>query len=156
MKKYIMLGFLTLINWGCMQKSEVNTDNIKQEIMDTDLEFSDVSVREGISAAFIKYAADDVVLLRDKRFPIIGIDSLKEAFRNRSSANLLEWKPWKAEAAASGDLGYTIGNWRLTTEDSSANKQLFYGNYFTVWKKINGKWKYVLDGGNDTPEIKNF
>ncbi len=156
MKRYIMLSLLALINWSCVQQSEVDTDKIKQEIMNADLEFSALSVREGISAAFIKYAADDVVLLRDKRFPIIGIDSLKVAFKNRSEGSLLEWKPWKAEAAASGDLGYTLGNWRLTTKDSLGNDQMSYGNYFTIWKKINGEWKYVVDGGNDTPEIKDF
>jgi hypothetical protein len=36
---------------------------------------------------------------------------------------ILEWKPWKAEAAGSGDMGYTTGD-----------------------------WKYVLDGGNNTPD----
>jgi hypothetical protein len=28
-----------------------------------------------------------------------------------------------------------------------------YGNYVTIWKRFpDGRWKYVLDGGNDTPK----
>lgn len=156
MKRYIILGLFVFIIQGCLRESSVNKSVLEQEIKNTDLEFSALSVKEGIASAFIEYAADDVVLLRDKSFPIIGIDSLKASFTSRSSQRRLEWKPWKVEVSKSGELGYTIGNWKLTHTDSAGNANVYYGNYFTVWKKINGQWKYVVDGGTETPVIEDF
>jgi ketosteroid isomerase-like protein len=59
----------------------------------------------------------------------------------------ISWEPYKAEASSSGDLGYTLGNWKLVTPDTT-----YYGNYYTAWKKgKDGTWKWVVDGGNNTP-----
>jgi ketosteroid isomerase-like protein len=58
----------------------------------------------------------------------------------------ITWQPFKAEA--SGDLGYTIGNWKYQTKDT-----IMYGNYCTIWKRQqDGNWKFVFDGGNNTPK----
>lgn len=147
---------LSLISVSCMQKDQDIIEDDKKELIKTDIEFSDMSVREGISPAFIKFAADDVVLLREGKFPLLGIEQLKESFAKRKPGPVLEWKPWKADVSESGELGYTIGNWRLTTTDSTGKKEVIYGNYVSIWKKLEGKWKYVLDTGNNTPVPEKF
>lgn len=122
----------------------------KEELIKTDKEFSERSVKNGIAAAFIAYADEDVILMRDKQFPILGIKELKEYYSKIKNGNArLEWSPVKAEVSTSGELGYTFGNWIYSIKDS---KDPVYGNYVTIWKKQkDGSWKFILDGGNTTP-----
>ncbi len=59
----------------------------------------------------------------------------------------MTWKPKGANVAASGDLGYTYGVYEIHT---SAQDTVLYGTYVSIWKKQqNGKWKFVLDSGNE-------
>ena len=58
----------------------------------------------------------------------------------------LEWAPEAAEVAASGDLGYTYGPWRLTPEGEE--KPAAFGHFFTVWQKQpDGTWRWLADKG---------
>ncbi|MGA8309112.1 MAG: nuclear transport factor 2 family protein, partial [Terriglobales bacterium] len=58
----------------------------------------------------------------------------------------------KAEMAASGDLGYTFGNYVLKSKDKDGHAVAHYGKYATVWKKQkDGSWKVVMDMGNSSP-----
>ena len=127
-----------------------NSSELKEELIKTDEEFSEKSVNEGIAAAFIAYTDDDVVLMRDKHFPISGKKELIKYYSNiKNEGDKLEWHPVKAEIAKSGELGYTFGNWKYTPKN---NTNITFGNYVTIWKKQKeGDWKFVLDGGNTTP-----
>lgn len=130
--------------------ADENGNSSEKELIKTDKEFSEKSVKDGISAAFIAYADENVILMRDKQFPILGIKELKEYYSNIKSGNTkLEWSPVKAEVSRSGELGYTFGDWIYSRKNS---KDTTYGNYVTIWKKQkDGGWKFILDGGNTTP-----
>jgi ketosteroid isomerase-like protein len=63
-----------------------------------------------------------------------------------ADATKLEWAPEAAEIAASGDLGYTYGPWRLTPPDARA--PVAFGHFLTVWQKqADGHWKALADKG---------
>jgi len=117
----------------------------------TDKEFSRMSVEEGLNAAFIAYAADSVVKVREGNFPITGKDTMTQIYlSNPDTGVILKWYPVKAEVAASGDLGYTFGNWEMYLK---AKDTTMYGNYITIWRlQPDGTWKYILDTGNNTPK----
>lgn len=104
--------------------------------------------KEGIAKAFVAYAAEDAVLLRNNSL-IIGIDSLRENFNRQKSQPgkvSLSWKPDFVDVASSGDLGYTYGKYVYTTTDSTGTKNAVEGVFHTVWKRqADGKWKYVWD-----------
>ncbi|GAB3782008.1 hypothetical protein GCM10028818_36990 [Spirosoma horti] len=126
------------------------------EIREADQNFSILSEKQGMAKAFTTYAADDVIKLNDGAAPTVGFDSLR-AQMSRLPANgpVLTWQVLKADAAQSGELGYTFGQWMLTQKDGSAKKNVRYGVYMTVWKRQrNGEWRFVVDGGNTTPEPK--
>jgi ketosteroid isomerase-like protein len=56
-----------------------------------------------------------------------------------------------ADAAASGDLGYTVGTATFTARRDGA-PSVAHTAYLTVWKRQpGGEWKYVFDGGVGTP-----
>lgn len=117
-------------------------------LVETDLSFSEMSEAKGMKAAFLAFADKDVIKLQNQSFPIWGIDEMMLSFDDFDDTGFtLTWQPLKAEIAASGDLGYTIGNWKMVSSNG-----VKYGNYVSVWKKQgNGEWKYVVDTGTETP-----
>ena len=64
----------------------------------------------------------------------------------------LTWQPVYALAAASGDLGFSIGESVATSLGPSGAAVQRFGKYLTVWRKQqNGDWKFVVDGGSSRP-----
>ncbi|MBX7124594.1 MAG: DUF4440 domain-containing protein [Cyclobacteriaceae bacterium] len=119
-------------------------------IMRTDREFSAMSAEKGVAAAFVAYADDEVVKPSEGSQPIFGKDALAASYNGRKLNFRLTWEPLKAEA--SGDLGYTFGNWTLKSTTTTGRDTTTYGNYVSIWKRQpDGSWKYVLDTGNGTP-----
>jgi ketosteroid isomerase-like protein len=133
--------------------SNINGENLKDTLMNIDREFSKLSAAKGIKIAFTSYADDEVILLRQGRHPVLGIEELKELYNNlEDDGSILTWEPVKADVSGSGDLGYTFGNWELTAKSEAGTDTIYYGNYTTIWKKQpDGSWKFVLDGGTSTP-----
>ncbi len=87
-------------------------DHWKNEILEAENNFAQMAAAEGITKAFLTYAAEDAVLMRDEKL-IIGKKELKEYFTNQASAanNLsLTWTPDFVDVSSSGDLGLYPGN----------------------------------------------
>jgi ketosteroid isomerase-like protein len=128
------------------------TKNSKQSqtgvLMKADLDFSEMSAREGMQKAFIYNFADSGVMLRDNGYPINGRQSLITMFSGRTDSSFsLIWKPVFEKIAASGDLGYTYGYYKRTLKSTGEVSQ---GTYVTIWEKQkNGNWKFVLDTGTE-------
>jgi ketosteroid isomerase-like protein len=115
--------------------------------MQTDRDFSAMSVREGMHKAFLFYAADSGVLLRNNSFPIKSRKAIEEKFKGKSdSAFVLTWKPLYEKVSACSDLGYTYGVYSST---NNITGEIAKGTYVTIWQKQNdGNWKFILDTGN--------
>lgn len=101
--------------------------------------------------AFGSFAAADVRVFRDDKFPLVGMTTASAALPDGST--VWTWQPTLVNVSRSGDLGYTYGTYRITSKDSS-EKILESGNYYRVWKKQAGKWKLVADLTNPVPEAK--
>jgi ketosteroid isomerase-like protein len=148
----IVIGAILFLS-SC-NKNGKDIEKIKDEIINTDKDFSVLSVQKGFQEAFLKYAADSVILLRQNNYPIIGKENLKKLYAGRSKPNIiLSWEPLKADASPDGCLGYSYGKWQIMAKDSLGKEVTNYGVYVTVWEKqSDNSWKFVLDGGNDTPQ----
>jgi ketosteroid isomerase-like protein len=109
------------------------------------------AVAEHGHAAFVSYFAEDGVELENG-----GGISTKDDMRKAASwppEMSLTWTPVKADMAASGDLGYTYGNYILKAKDKDGKLVTHYGKYTSIWKKQrDGSWKVVVDMGNSSPE----
>ena len=58
----------------------------------------------------------------------------------------IKWRPNKTEVAMSGDLGYSMGSYELSVNDSTGKPMTDRGKYMTVWKKQqDGSWKAAVD-----------
>jgi ketosteroid isomerase-like protein len=150
MKKtqHLML-FLSVLIYSCNTNMKQDSiENWKNEIINTEQAFAEMAMNEGIPKAFLTYAANDVVLLRNNKL-IIGIESLRESYKNKESEIgkvSLTWKPDFVDVALSGDLGYTYGKYVYTTTDSIGTKNVVEGIFHTVWKRQpDGTWKFVWD-----------
>lgn len=119
-----------------------------EDVMNADRAFAAAAVKTGARAAFVAFAAPDAVLFRDGVGPVKGHAAIAASFKEPGGA-LPEWEPEGGEVAASGDLGYTWGYFKWTARDGS-NRQVT-GNYVSIWRRIDGQWKWIVDLGVAAP-----
>ena len=132
---------------ACSPQQTDLSSSAKQEILKADKEMSDMASQSGFQKALLAYAHDSLIKPEDGQHPVIGKKALEDDWKGKSGTKDISWEPTRVEAAKSGELGYTFGNWKYVTSDTT-----FYGNYYTAWKKEkDGAWKWVIDGGNNTP-----
>jgi len=126
------------------------------EIREVDQNFSIMAEKQGLAKAFTTYAADEAIKMNDGAAPTVGFDAIRTQMSQMpTDGSVLSWQVLKADAAQSGELGYTFGQWMLTTKDDKGKHKAQYGVYVTVWKRQrNGHWRFVVDGGNNIPEPK--
>ena len=125
----------------------VDVEKTKKELLAIDAEFSGYSEKNGMKEAFLNYIDDQGVLLRPNHKPIVGKDSATQVLNRKRYKDLsMTWTPLFADVSASGDMGYTYGTYDSKMPGGAQNS----GTYVTIWKKDKtGKWKMVLDSGND-------
>lgn len=149
-KQLIILFFLAsiLLFSGCSKnRKQASID----EILNTDKAFSKLSEEKGMKHAFLEFADDAAVILRKNSYPQIGKAKMEDRFATFSDTGFtLKWEPQFADAACSGELGYSYGIYTMTGTDSVGDHMIEQGTYVSVWKKDKqGHWKYVLDTGNE-------
>ena len=122
-----------------------NTTSDVEDVFNADRAFSKASTEIGFNKAFIEFAHDDAVLLRENSMPLVGKPSLIKVFENAKTEGIdFTWEPTAGDIAKSGELGYSYGFYTIK-RDTAIEK----GTYVSIWKKDeNGDWKYVLDTGN--------
>ena len=118
----------------------------KTKLLKTDKAFSDYSKEHGMEAAFLKYFADDGVLLRKDMMPVEGLDNIKSLFEKFDDSTLqLTWEPINAIVSESGDLGYTYGIYTAIVGETEKK-----GTYVSIWQiGDEGEYKLVFDTGNE-------
>ena len=118
---------------------------MNRELMAVDRAFSALSKERGINYAFLSYVAEDGVMLRPNKMPLVGKEKINALFHGKDSDKEFTWEPLYADISESGELGYTYGTFSISIEGKTQK-----GTYVSIWKKDSrGKWKFVLDSGND-------
>jgi ketosteroid isomerase-like protein len=144
----LLLALFLVSTSVAKQKSATGSDLLVQ----LEANFA-ADVAKGGHSAFLAYFAEDGVELVEGG----GINT-KDDMRKQlpwPEGTTLTWTPVKAEMAASGDLGYTYGNYIYTAKDKDGKPVVNYGKYTSIWKKQkDGQWKVILDMGNDSPDPK--
>ncbi|MAE07819.1 MAG: hypothetical protein CL661_03540 [Bacteroidetes bacterium] len=144
-----LLLLLLLFVYSCNTNSEKGSIEIwKNEILETEQNFTQLAQEEGIPVAFLAYADEDAVLLRNNKL-VIGKNTIREYYANQGSEDTsikLMWKPEFVDVAESGELGYTYGYYTFSYIDSTGKKVESDGVFHTVWKKQpDGTWRFVWD-----------
>lgn len=147
MKRCILLVMCLLVMACGKNKNGLNVDTWKQEILDTESQFAEMALDQGVAEAFIHFADENAVLLRNNRL-IKGREAIGEYFRQRQEPQnvKLSWETDYVKVARSGDMAYTYGKYQFTMTDSTGVEQVTDGIFHTVWKRQeDGSWKYVWD-----------
>lgn len=119
----------------------------KLQLLEADKNFSDYSEEKGMRTAFIEYMDSNAILLRPNHLPVVGAHAVDYLLGEDDGGYTLKWKSKDAVIASSGDLGFTYGVWALQPKTQDT---VLYGTYVSIWKKqANGKWKFLLDAGNN-------
>lgn len=98
------------------------------------------------------FYADDAVLYVPGAPPVKGKAAIRMALGDmvKDPSMTLSYTTETAEAAKSGDIGYTAGSYTMTMTDPKSKKVMTSkGSYVTVFKKqADGSWKAVQDMAN--------
>jgi len=134
--------------YSCNMKPDNNSaeriNKWKQEILETEQSFAQMASEEGIHKAFMTYAAEDAVLMRNNAL-VIGRKNIDLFYKNQTSKGLT-WTPDFVDVSDSGDLGYTYGHYIFSLIDSIGNTIESKGIFHSVWKRQpDGKWLFVWD-----------
>jgi ketosteroid isomerase-like protein len=115
----------------------------EQELRDADLDFARQTAARRLEG-WMSFFADDASIIHDGQ-TVTGKDALL-AFYQPVFANKdfnLTWSPNHAEASKDGTLDYTYGEYEARNGTAISR-----GVYTTIWRKIDGHWKVVLDLGS--------
>jgi len=121
-------------------------------LLGVDAAFAAASISGTVADAFAAYVAPDGAALSGPEI-LYGPAAIHAFFdAGVPPGDQLDWTPEIADVAASGDLGFTVGNSAYRTTDETGAPLAFYSKYLTIWKKQrDGQWKFVVDGGNGSP-----
>lgn len=151
MKYLLPVALLVIVFSSCdlfsRKKNPAAHAQAKLDLLDADRTFSRLSEEKGMKYAFLEYIDSNGVLLRPNQPPIVGADAVDFLIQQNDTTYTLKWEPKDGFVARSEDLGYTYGIYALmpTSKDT-----IIYGTYVSIWKKeAGGKWKFVLDTGNE-------
>ena len=143
--KSLLIPLLLLI--GCTHPAQDLSEQSAKEIREADIGMNAMAAKEGFNKALLAFADDNLFKPEDGEFPIVGKKALEDRYAGKEGTKEISWSPFKSEASAAGDLGYTLGNWKYVTPDTT-----LYGMYYTIWKKqADGKWLWSVDGGHNMP-----
>lgn len=153
MKRPVAALFVLVLCGGAAAAKPGDVEQEKAALMRTDREFSEAAQRVGVGEAFLLYADQDATMLPSGQNPVTGREEIRKHFSDAPKGAALVWKPFKADVARSGDLGYTLGTYQWRGPGSDGKPVTRHGKYCSVWKKQeDGAWKWVVDVGTPSPE----
>ena len=123
-----------------------------RQVRQADSAFALAADLQGTGVAFAQYVAPQGVVFSGSEV-IIGTEAVRALFDEQQRAGgTLNWRPVYADAAESGDLGFTVGEYVFTGRGATGTVVQRFGKYLTIWKKqADGDWRFVVDGGNTSP-----
>jgi len=118
-------------------------------LMEADRAFAAAVARDG-SEAWISWFAEDGAQIQTGVGEIRGRDALRQLMAGLDDPNFsLSWEPRRADIAASGELGWTTGDYVSEGIAKDGQPRRTQGRYVTIWRRQpDGSWKVVMDLGN--------
>ena len=146
LQKYLLTGSIMVMSL-CITAQTTREQSIN-EINAAEKAFAKMAAEKGVQQAFVFYAAEDAVIKRGNDSLVRGKEGIGNFYaQDIFKRALVVWAPNYTDAAESGDMGYTFGNytWQLKDESGKLIEER-KGVFHTVWKKQkDGTWKYVWD-----------
>lgn len=149
MAKPAVCAVAALVALGaCATAPQPDAKAVEAELMAVDRAFAARADKDGLKAAFSEYmdAVDGRVFTPSGQM-VVGRAALEDHYGKVAPASLLSWEPQFAEAAKSGEFGYTWGLWAWRADRASKTPDST-GKYVTIWRRdAQGRWRGVIDLG---------
>ena len=139
---------LLLVGFASVASGSEAPSGVAGEVWAADVAF-DQAAAEADLERFAALLADKAVFLGGGLLE--GREAILQAWgplfaENRTA--VLRWQPHTVEVSASGDLGYTIGDFQMTATLPDGSEVETGGTYVSIWQKANdGRWRVVVDAG---------
>lgn len=104
----IYFSILFVVISSC--KQDINKEEIKNEIIQSEKAFQDLVNAQGPATAFYEFAADSAVIKRENDTLIIGKNAIQNYYRSDSKNVRATWKPDFINVSNDGTLAYT---WKI-------------------------------------------
>jgi ketosteroid isomerase-like protein len=135
------------------RSATANQDTEEAALRAADLGWSEAASRKDLDA-IVSFMADDGETLPPNEPAARGRDAVRagwEALINLPNVEL-RWQPARVEVAESGEMGFTSGTYTLSFTGPDGRPVRDRGKYLEVWKKVDGRWKCLLDAySSDIP-----
>lgn len=124
-----------------------DVDAEKQALMAADRAFARETAARGVEG-WLDFHLEDARNVPAAGVVVVGHQAIRERMAPflADTTTAFTWEPQFAEVAHDGSLGYTYGDWTLTSRESGSLESR--GRYLTVWRKRDGEWKVTTDIGN--------
>jgi ketosteroid isomerase-like protein len=153
--RLLALASTALVAASALVAAGAATDAVGEalaQMVEAERAFARTAAERGVREAFLAFLAPDAISVQ----PYGNARAQWEARpAPPPGARLarLEWAPRTGDIAASGQLGWLTGDFRMIPPTGEPR----HGCYFSVWEKqAGGEWRVRLDVGVDTPGPPQF
>lgn len=145
----LLLGALAGCERAAVQaggKATVDRAAEEAALRAADIAWSDAAGRKDVDAT-VAFMAPDGETLGPNEPAARGAAEIRKAWTTLIGlpGAAVQWKPLRVQVAESGELGYTSGEYTLSFTGPDGKPVNDKGKYLEVWKKIDGKWKCLMD-----------
>jgi len=133
---------------------QVDLEAAREELLNTDREWSSVASAGGDADAIVAYWTDDARVYPPGQPVVTGKAALREFVGSMAEIPgfSVGWEPADAKVGPSGQMGYTWGTIEFSHNDADGNLVTESGRYVTVWRKeADGAWRCSMDIWNAAP-----
>lgn len=137
MKNLLTIGGIV----GVLLPLAAQAQAVRDAVVAAETAFATQAAQTSTAAAFLGNSAPTALVTDNGK-----LANAQDVWKSRPTrpGSRLTWYPVLADAAQSGDLGYTTGPWTALQNDQPQAA----GEYVTVWRKqLDGQWKFVVDMG---------
>ena len=133
---------------GCARAAKVDVRSEADAIRELDRRWLAAEVAQDGAAASAFFAPDGVEMPANGP-AVVGRKAIQAWYAEwlNTPGMSVSFYPEVIEIAASGDLAYDRGAYRFATDGPQGHTE-DVGKYLTVWKKLDGEWKVVVDTAN--------
>lgn len=101
----------------------------------------------------MSYIAEDAFLIPPNGPVVVGSDIIQELVKEMVKTEVISKSggPTRIDVAASGDLAYDLGNYRIVNKGEEG-PIVEEGYFLTIYKKIDDQWKFMGQVWNNIAE----
>jgi len=126
---------------GCSNQSETNKAATADELSQMNRDFATALNNKDAVAAANCYT-EDATVLPPNEAPVSGRANIQKYWEGAIAAGAFDVAVATISTGSNGDLGYEIGRFQMSVQDSSGKVTIERGKYIELLKRgEDGKWK---------------